>query len=243
METGKGNISDTYWSGYLAAIKAAFPLTIPVMFGYVFLGIAFGVLLSDKGLSWLWALAMSTFIFGGSMQFVTLDLITVAFAPVQILLVTLMVHARHIFYGFSMLKPFSDVKKVKPYLIFALSDETYSLLCSAKVPDGVDKSKFYFFIAFLDQIYWIIGSIIGAVAGNIIPFNSTGIDFAMTALFLVIFTEQWESAKSKIPAVSGLIVTIACRIIFDVDKFLIFSMLGIACALIIFKKQIEKGGE
>lgn len=223
----------------IKAFKAAFPNTIPVMMGYVFLGIAFGVLLSEKQFTVIWAFLMSVMIYAGSMQFVAIGMMTAAFNPVQTLIMTLMVNARHIFYGFSMLKPYSDTGRFKPYLIFSLTDETYSLLCSGTVPEGVDKRWYYFFVSILDQIYWITGSAIGAAAGYFIPFNSTGIDFAMTALFLVIFVEQWETAKSKIPAVSGLIVTIACRLLFGADNFLLFAMLGIVLALIIFRKTIQ----
>lgn len=232
------------------ALRAAFPNTIPVFMGYVFLGIAFGVLLTEQGFPWIWAFLTGIVIYGGSMQFITIGLMAAAFNPLQTALITVMIHARHIFYGFSMLEKFGDMGKFRPYMIYSLSDETYSLLCSAKAPEGVDEKWFYFFIAILDQSYWILGSVLGAVAGNFIPFNLTGIDFAMTALFLVIFTEQWESAKSKIPALSGLVITIFCRVIFGVNNFLVFSMIGIALSLIVFKKQIlkasvieEKGGE
>jgi len=224
----------------IKALKAAFPKTIPVLLGYVFLGIAFGVLLSEKQFSIIWALIMSLTIFAGSMQFVAIGLLTIAFNPIQTLIMTLLVNARHIFYGFSMLEPYADTGKFKPYLIFALSDETYSLLCSGEAPEGVDKKWYFFWVSALDQCYWVVGSLIGAIAGNFLPFDSTGIDFTMTALFLVIFTEQWEKAKSKIPALAGLAVTVACRLVFGIDNFLIFSMLGIVLALIIFKRQIEK---
>ena len=222
------------------ALKAAFPNTIPVLLGYLFLGIAFGVLLSEMQFSVIWAFMMSLTIYAGSMQFVAIGLLMMVFNPIQTLVMTLLVNARHIFYGFSMLEPYANTGKFKPYLIFSLTDETYSLLCSGEVPEGVDKRWYYFWVSALDQSYWIIGSVIGAVAGNFLPFDSTGIDFTMTALFLVIFTEQWEKAKSKIPAVSGLLVTIVCRLVFGIDNFLIFAMLGIVIALIVFRRQIEQ---
>lgn len=226
----------------IKALKAAFPFTVPVLMGYVFLGIAFGVLLAEQGFSWIWALSMSAFIFAGSMQFVGIGLMAAGFNPMQTILVSIMVEARHIFYGFSTLELFENMGKLKPYMIFSLSDETYSLHCNAKPPEGVDRNYFHFFIALLDQSYWVLGSVIGAAMGNILPINSTGIDFAMTALFLVIFTEQWESAKSKIPAISGLLITILCRVLFGVNNFLVVSMIGIAFALVIFRKQIENAG-
>lgn len=222
------------------ALKTAFPYTVPVLMGYLFLGIAYGVLLAEQGFAWGWALLSSLTIYAGSMQFVAIGLMAAAFSPLQTALMTLMVNARHIFYGFSMLEPYKDMKAFKPYLVFGLTDETYSILCSTKVPEGVDEKWFCFFVSLLDQCYWITGSIIGAIAGNFLPFDSTGIDFAMTALFLVIFTEQWETSKSKIPTIAGLVITIACRVAFGAKNFLLFSMAGIAIALIVFKKQIEE---
>jgi len=222
------------------AFKAAFPYTVPVLMGYLFLGIAYGVLLTEQGFPWIWALLTSVAIYAGSMQFVAIGLMASAFNPIQTALMTLMVNARHIFYGFSMLEPFKNMGAFKPYLIFSLSDETYSIHCGTTVPDGIDEKWFRFFVSILDQSYWVIGTMIGAIAGNFIPFDSTGIDFAMTALFLVIFTEQWENSKCKIPAVAGLIITILCRVICGPNNFLLFSMAGIAIALIVFKKQIER---
>ena len=185
------------------ALWAAVPYTVPVMLGYLFLGAAFGVLIAENGFSVLWAFLMSTFIYAGSMQFAAISLMTSAFSPVSAFLLTLMVNARHLFYGLSMLKPFERMGKRKPYMIFSLTDETYSLLCGVSAPEGIDPDWFLFFISLLDQLYWIIGSCIGAAAGSFLPFDSTGIDFAMTALFLVIFVEQWEKANSRLPALLG----------------------------------------
>lgn len=237
------------------AFRAALPCTLPVLMGYIFLGIAFGVLLAGKGFSPLWALLMSVCIYAGSMQFVAISIMTAPFAPVSAFLVTIMVNARHLFYGLSMLEPFKSTGKLKPYLIFSLTDETYSLLCSVQVPGGVDRKWFFFFISLLDQLYWITGSCIGAAAGNLIPFDSTGIDFSMTALFLVIFTEQWETAAIRdkgqgaapalhslaahLPALLGMIITLMCLLLFGSDNFLLFSMAGILAALLLFRRQCE----
>lgn len=238
------------------AFRAALPCTLPVLMGYVFLGIAFGVLLAGKGFSPLWALLMSVFIYAGSMQFVAIGIIGAPFAPLSAFFMTIMVNARHLFYGLSMLEPFRDMGKLKPYMIFSLTDETYSLLCGIKAPEGVDQKWFLFFISLLDQLYWITGSCIGAVAGNLIPFDSTGIDFAMTALFLVIFVEQWETATAQckkqsvitparylaahLPALLGIVITLACLLLFGADNFLLFAMAGILAALLLFRKQCEK---
>ena len=220
------------------ALRAALPCTLPVLMGYIFLGIAFGVLLAEKGFSPLWAFFMSVFIYAGSMQFVAISLLTAAFSPLSTFLMTIMVNARHLFYGLSMLTPFEKMGKLKPYMVFSLTDETYSLLCGIKVPEGVDKKWFFFFISLFDQLYWIAGSCIGAMAGNLIPFDSTGIDFAMTALFLVIFVEQWESASTHLPALLGIGITLLCLLVFGADNFLLFSMAGILAALLLLKKQL-----
>lgn len=241
------------------AFGAALPCTLPVLMGYIFLGIAFGVLLAGKGFSPLWAFLMSVFIYAGSMQFVAIGVMTAPFAPLTAFFMTIMVNARHLFYGLSMLEPFRKMGRLKPYMIFSLTDETYSLLCGVKTPEGVDKKWFLFFISLLDQFYWIAGSCIGAVAGNLIPFDSTGIDFAMTALFLVIFVEQWETVSARIsalfspdmalhakvllsvrahlPALLGIIITLVCLLFFGSDHFLLFSMAGILAALLLFQKQ------
>ncbi len=222
------------------ALWAAVPYTVPVMLGYLFLGAAFGVLTAENGFSVLWAFLMSTFIYAGSMQFAAISLMTSAFSPVSAFLLTLMVNARHLFYGLSMLKPFERMGKRKPYMIFSLTDETYSLLCGVSAPEGIDPDWFLFFISLLDQLYWIIGSCIGAAAGSFLAFDSTGIDFAMTALFLVIFVEQWEKANSRIPALLGLGITLVSLIVVGSDRFLLFSMAGILAALLLFRKEISK---
>ncbi len=222
------------------ALYAAFPYTLPILMGYLFLGAAFGVLLAESGFSPVWALFMSIVIYAGSGQFAAIGLMTSPFSPVSSILLTLMINARHIFYGLSMLKPFKKAGKRKPYMIFSLTDETYSLLCTAAPPEGVDESWFFFFIALLDHLYWIAGCCLGAAAGKFLPFDSTGIDFTMTALFLVIFVEQWEKTSSHLPAFIGLGITAACLIAFGPDRFLIFAMAGILAALLIFKKELDK---
>lgn len=224
-------------------LKVAFPYTLPVLMGYIFLGIAFGVLLGSKGYHAGWALLMSLFIYAGSMQFVAIDLLTGMFNPLSAMLVTLMVNARHIFYGLSMLDKFKICGKLKPYMIFSLTDETYSLLCAAETPKDVDRRWFMFCIAVLNQLYWVTGSVIGNVAGSLIRFNSTGIDFAMTALFIVIFIEQWESTENHIPALLGLFVTLLCLIVFGQDWFIIASMVGIFLSLAGLHGRMRKRGK
>ena len=220
-----------------AALRAAFPLTVPVLFGYLFLGIAFGVLLASIGLGPAWALLMSTVIYAGSGQFVLVGLLAAPFAPLQVALMTLSVNARHLFYGLSLLERFRYLGKLKPYLIFSLTDETYAVLVSSKVPEGISRRWFYFWIAALDQGYWIAGSLIGSVAGTYIPFNSQGIEFAMTALFLVIALEQWEQARNRRPAVLGLLISALSLFIFGPQNFIVAAMIGILFCLTLFRRQ------
>ncbi len=221
-------------------LRAAFPYTIPVLLGYIFLGIAFGILLSSQGYPFYLATLMSLFIYAGSMQFVAINLLTGGAGILSAILMTLMVNARHLFYGLSMLEKFRSMGRKKPYMIFSLTDETYSLLCGLEPPSGTDKNSFYFWIALLNQGYWVLGATIGAIAGSLITFNSTGIDFAMTALFVVIFVEQWETTKNHIPALIGLAVTLLCLIIFGATNFIVFSMVGIFILLGAGKPLIEK---
>lgn len=221
------------------AFRAAFPYTVPVFMGYLFLGIAFGVLLASKGYNAVWAAAMSLTCYAGSGQFVGVDLLAAPFAPIHAVLIELMVNCRHLFYGLSLLEPFERTGRLKPYMVFSLTDETYSLQCGVTPPEGIDEGWFRFFISILDHSYWIFGSIIGALAGTLIPFDSTGIDFAMTALFTVIFVEQWESADSHLPALTGLAVAAGCLILFGRDNFIPFTLIGIAVILLASRRRLE----
>lgn len=222
------------------AWKAALPYTLPVFMGYLFLGIAFGVLLTSKGFSVWLALLMSLTIYAGSGQFVAIGLLTGPFSLPTAALMTLMINARHLFYGLSLLDKFRPMGARKPYMIFSLTDETYSLLCAAEPPDGVDRNWFFFFIALLDHCYWIFGGLVGALAGTLLTFDSTGIDFAMTALFIVIFVEQWERAKSHIPAVLGIAVTVLCLVLVGREKFILVAMAGIFTSLTLLRSRLEE---
>ena len=222
-------------------LKAAFPYTIPVMTGYLFLGTAFGILLNSKGYHFGWAILMSLFIYAGSMQFVAVNLLTSAFNPVYAFFITLIVNARHLFYGISMLKPFKGTGKLKPYLIAGLTDETYSILCSTEPPEGIDKTWFMLFVTLLNQIYWVLGSALGSLLGSLITFDTTGIDFVMTALFTVIFINQWKATKNHIPAIIGVLVSVLCLLVFGPDNFIIPSMALIVLALTVLRKNIEEG--
>ena len=215
--------------------RYALKRSIPVMAGYIVLGIGFGMLLGAKGYGITWALAMSVFIYAGSMQYVAIDLITGGASLISAALMTLMVNARHLFHGISMLERYKDTKPYKPYLIFALTDETYSLVCSGDVPEGVEEKKYFFLVSLLNQIYWVIGSVMGSVLGSVLNINTEGIDFSMTALFLVVFTEQWMSTKDHRSAVAGVAASVICLLIFGASAFLIPSMISITVILTLMR--------
>lgn len=224
----------------MKTLRYAFARTLPIMAGYLVLGLGFGVLLQSKGYGVGWSLAMSTLIYAGSMQYVTIDLLAGGASLISAALMTLMVNARHLFYGISMLQRYKNTGAAKPYLIFALSDETYSVVCSGDVPEGVDQNRYYLFASLFDQIYWVAGSVTGTLLGSIIPFDTTGIDFSMTALFLVVMVEQWHAGKDHTPALVGLGVSLICLVIFGSSNFLIPSMLGITAALTLLRGPMEK---
>ena len=221
-------------------IKTVSIKTLPVMTGYISLGIGFGILLESKGYGILWSLAMAVFIYAGSMQYVAINLITGGASLITTAITTLMVNARHLFYGISMVDKYKDTGAKKPYLIFALTDETYSLVCTDEGEECEDIHKYQFSVSLFNHIYWIIGCAAGSLIGSAITFNTAGIDFCMTALFVTIFIEQWLSTKQHIPALIGLLCTTLCLIIFGAETFLIPSMLLIAALLLIFRKPCER---
>ena len=227
-------------------VRKAFVKSLPVMAGYIVLGIGFGILLQKNGYGVLWALAMSLFIFAGSMQYVGVSLIASGASLLTAAITTLMVNARHLFYGISMISKYKDAGKRKPYLIFALTDETYSLVVDGKVPEDCDPYQYYFLISLFNQCYWVAGSVIGSLIGSVMPFEARGIEFSMTALFLTVFTEQWITEKNHAPALIGVISSVVCLLIFGKDNFLIPSMIVITVLLSLFRKPLEgperKGG-
>lgn len=221
-------------------IKHAFLASLPVMAGYVVLGMGFGILLQDKGYGWWWAILMSLTIYAGSMQYVAVDLLSGGASLIAAALMTVMVNIRHLFYGITMLDRYSKTGKEKPYLIFALTDETFSLVCSPNLPEGVEEHGYYFWVSLMDQCYWVFGSFLGGLIGASVEFNSAGIDFAMTALFVVIFVEQWEKAENHLPAMIGVVISVICLLIFGASSFLIPSMIGITAALLVAQKWLKE---
>ena len=223
-------------------IKTAFIKSLPVMAGYVVLAIGFGILMKEAGYGLFWSFLMSFTVYAGSMQYVTVSLLSSGASLISAALTTLMVNARHLFYGVSMIDKYKDAGRKKPYLIFALTDETYSLLCGDDYPKGEDKHWYSFFVSLFNQCYWVIGSIIGSILGSLITFNTAGIDFSMTALFVTVFVEQWLTAKNHLPAITGLICSAACLMIFGPDGFLIPTMISITIVLLLCKNVMDSSG-
>lgn len=221
----------------IKALKAAFPHTIPVLTGFTFLGIAYGILMNSKGYGVGWTFLFSFMAFAGSSQYVAITFLTSVFNPFNALLISLIVNARHLFYGISMLDKYKDSGKLKPYLIFGLCDETFSIVCSAKPQKGVTHNWFMFFITLLNHSYWVFGSTLGGLLGSMISFNTKGLDFALTALFIVIFVGQWKTHKNHKPAVIGVLCSVICLVVFGQNNFIIPSMISILIVLTIPRKE------
>ncbi len=228
----------------IAALRAAFPSTIPIMAGFLFLGMTYGVYMVQSGLRFWYPMLTSLTVFGGSLEFVIVSLLQGAFNPLQALMMTLMIQARHLFYGVSMLDKYRGTGLKKLYMIFGLCDETFSVNCTAEIPPHVDRGWFMFFVTLLDQFYWFAGATLGALFGMLIRFNTRGLDFSMTALFVVIFMEQWKKDRQHISALIGLALPALCLLLFGAERFLLPSMAAILVALALLEKPIErKGGD
>lgn len=225
------------------AFKAAFPYTIPIFAGFWFLGMTYGIYMNVSGFSFLYPMLMSITIFAGSMEFITVDLLLGSFNPVQAFLMTLMINARHLFYGISMLDKFRGIGLKKLYLIFGMCDESFSINYTAKIPPDVDRGWFMFFVTLLNHFYWFSGSTLGGIFGSLIHFNTEGLDFVMTAMFTVIFLEQWLKDWQHISALLGLGISLLCLWIFGADNFIIPSMAAMLMMLTLLRKPVEKREE
>ena len=213
-------------------LKTVLKDTAPVFAGYIVLGIGFGIIMDSNGYGVLWAAAMSLFIYAGSMQYAAIGLITGGASMLTVALTTLAVNARHLFYGISMVDKYKNTGARKPYMIFALTDETYSLVCSS------DKGTDYnFLVSLVDQIYWVGGTVIGSLLGSALKFNTKGIDFALTALFITVFVDQWLNSKEHFSAITGVLISCICLLIFGTGSFLIPSMIGITAVLLLRMKK------
>ena len=228
---------------YLKALKAAFPYTVPIFAGFWFIALTYGIYMNSEGFGFLYPCFMSMAIFAGSMEFVTVNLLLGQFDPIGALMLTLMVNARHLFYGISMLDKYRGTGLKKLYLIFGMCDESFSINYTAEIPEDVDRGWFMFFVTLLNQLYWVSGATLGGIFGSLIKFNTEGLDFVMTAMFVVIFMEQFPKEKNHIPSFLGLSVSIVCLIIFGADNFIIPSMIGILVILSAARVKLEKGGE
>lgn len=221
-------------------LRYAFRQTVPVLCGYLFLGLAFGLLLQQAGYGWPWAVLTSVIVYAGSMQFVLVGLLGGGFASLlSVALTTLSVNSRHLFYGLSFLETFRKMGRAKPYMIFSLTDETYSLLCSLQPPKKLDADRVRLYIALLDHAYWVAGSAAGAILGSVLPFDLTGIDFAMTALFVVIFVDQWRGAKSRLPAVAGLGFGLLWLVVLGPDRFLLPALVCTVLVLLLCRGTLQ----
>ena len=215
-----------------AAFRAALPATVPVMTGYLCLGMAFGVLMKTNGYGVVWSVLMSLMCFAGSMQFITITLLTSAFDPLQAFLLSIMVNARHIFYGLAVLEKYKGLGKLRAFLIFSLTDETFSLVSTLEPPEGVARKDFYFWLSLLDYSYWVIGSAIGGLLGSLLTFNTTGLDFALTALFVVLFMEQWKRKENRPAGLIGIGCTAVSLLVFGADNLVIPAMVLILAVLL-----------
>ncbi len=223
------------------ALRCAFPHTIPIFAGFWFLGMTYGIYMNVSGFSFWYPCLMSLAIFAGSVEFVAVSLLLGVFDPLQALTLTLMINARHLFYGISMLDRYKGTGWKKPYLIFGMCDESFSINHSADIPADVDRGWFMFFVTLLNHLYWFSGAALGGIFGSLIHFDTKGLDFVMTAMFVVIFLEQWLKEERHESSLIGLGLSLACLSVFGADDFIIPAMLAILALLTFLRGQIEKG--
>lgn len=223
-----------------AALRAAFPHTIPIMAGFLFLGMTYGVYARVSGLDFWYPMLMSLLIYAGSAEFLAVNLLMGAFDPVQAFFAILMINARHLFYGVSMLEKYKGLGWKKPYLIYGLTDESFSVNCSVAVPSGVDRGWFYFFTTLLNHGYWIAGASLGSLFGSFVSFNTEGLDFVMTAMFAVIFLEQWLKEKNHTASLLGVGLSVGCLLLFGADRFLLPTMVAILLSLTVLWRVLDR---
>ena len=222
------------------AFRAAFPYTIPIFAGFWFLGLTYGIYMNVSGFSFWYPMIMSLTIFGGSLEFVAVSMLLAPYAPVQVFIMTLMIQARHLFYGISMLDKFKGLGWKKYYLIFGMCDETFSINCSADIPEDVDRGWFYFWVTLLNQFYWSAAATTGGIVGSLLKIDTSGISFVMTSMFVVIFLEQWLKEKEHSASLIGLTVSVLCLIVFGPDSFMVPTMVLIVGLLTLLRKPLEK---
>lgn len=221
------------------AFKAAFPFTLPIFAGFWFLGMSYGIYMNICGFSWIYPALMSLTIFAGSVEFIAVNLLLGSFNPLQAFILAFIVNARHLFYGISMLGKYRGLGLKKFYLIFGLCDESFSINYTAKIPEGVDRGLFYFWVTLLNQFYWVSGSTLGGIFGSLIKFDTHGLEFILTSLFVVIFLEQFLQEKNHLNAWTGFSASFLCLIIFGAENFILPSIAIILILLTIFRRKIE----
>ena len=222
-------------------LSAAFHVTIPVLMGYLAIGMAFGLMMDSAGYNVFWALLMSLIIYAGAGQYMGVTLLAAGASPLQTALMTLLLNFRHMFYGLSMLEKFRGMGLRKLYMIFSLTDETYALLASAKAPEGVREKDYYRARALMDHSYWVLGTVLGSLLGSALSFDTTGVDFAMTALFIVIAVGQWKGTRNHLPAAIGCLATLASLRLAGEDNMLILALVVIVAALLVFSPKMPEG--
>ena len=222
------------------ALKAAFPCTIPIMTGFIFLGAAYGIYMNASGFSFVYPLFMSMLIYGGSLEFVAMEMLLSPFAPLQVFIMALLIQARHLFYGLSMLDKFRGTGWKKFYLIYGMCDETFSVNYTADIPEDVDRGWFMFFVTLLNQFYWVASATTGGIIGSLLKINTDGISFVMTAMFVVIFMDQWLKEDQHLSSLIGLGVSLICLLIFGVDSFMIPTMITIVVLLTVLRHRLER---
>ena len=222
------------------ALKAAFPCTIPIMTGFIFLGTAYGIYMNASGFSFVYPLFMSMLIYGGSLEFVAVEMLLSPFAPLQVFIMALLIQARHLFYGLSMLDKFRGTGWKKFYLIYGMCDETFSVNYTADIPEDVDRGWFMFFVTLLNQFYWVASATTGGIIGSLLKINTNGISFVMTAMFVVIFMDQWLKEDQHLSSLIGLGVSLICLLIFGVDSFMIPTMITIVVLLTVLRHRLER---
>lgn len=225
------------------AFKCAFPYTIPIFAGFWFLGLTYGIYMNVSGFSFWYPMLMSLTIFAGSVEFVAVNMLLGAFNPLQALAMTLMINARHLFYGLSMLDKYRGTGAKKLYLIFGMCDESFSINYTADIPKYVDRGWFMFFVTALNHLYWFTGATLGGIFGSLIDFSTEGLEFVMTAMFVVIFLESWLKEKRRASALIGISISALCLIAFGSEDFIIPAMLAMIGVLTLLRKPLEKGGD
>lgn len=224
----------------LKALKAAFPCTLPILAGFGFLGMAYGIYMNVSGFPFYYPMLMSIVIFGGSLEFVAVEMLLSPFAPVETFVIAILLQARHLFYGISMLDKYKGLGRKKYYMIYALCDETFSVNFTANIPPDVDRGWFMFFVTLLNQSYWVISATLGGLVGSLLSIDTKGISFVMTAMFVVIFLEQWLKDKNHISSLIGIGVSVLCLCLIGADYFMLPAMGGVLLLLVLLKKPIEK---